>query len=1023
MNTQSTRQNFRRAALSLAVVVGALTGGASHSGPGPAPTSVAQLPLTISVPSHPQIVIAVGNSESMDGNLSGAIMAGSGSLGAGLALLQNSSSPVNFAIPPGFTPPLNPGAGGFAPYTVVAGGHLADNSPSRLNVAKAGITAMLNTFMPNADFALLDYQTGGATLYTTWVYQMSPVGSGFVFTNVQLPLNRYVTNPCLNYLGLPTGNTVRNNCRAIQLSGQIIGNMSTSQFMQISTSSDDPLINDVLYAGGIAPTCLVYGGPNPVNPYPPNFTLAQYNANPGNIHESYSHTVNACAPTTFPTNAGFVPYTPQTMYIERGFGYGAGQSPNSARTVVPMVSAGQFPTAGTVAASIASFTPFLAPETNSTGTTEIKASAGQSALPGLLLGAKNYYQTANPPSTNGCPASRYVVLLTDGLPTLDLAGHSWPPPGTTSAAAYGMTVSFNPDGSLNAAATNDQAVKDTVNQLAALKAAGIKTYVIGLGAGVDPAQNPAAAQVLTAMAIAGGSGSYFAALSPTALTNDLQVILAKILAATQSTASTAVNSTGLHNGSVAYLAQFTTSDTNQDWTGDLGAFPIDPATGQVNTAPASALWSARTSLDAQAWDTGRVIATWDPVLRVGIPFEWNPALAPNGISTTTPLGSQLTTFAPDPNGQDVLNFLRGKVGQEQRFGGQFRNRTHKLGDIVDSAPLYIGKPSGFTQTAAYFTFTTTHAARSPIIYIGADDGMLHAFDAMTGVERFAYVPNGVFSHLVALANPFYNQNHQFYVNGTPQAADVEFADSTWHTVLVGSEGAGGKSLFALDVTNPDSITSEAALSAAVLWEFSDPDMGLSFSEPAFASTNIGGSLTGGWLVFAGNGYNSPNQKPFLYAIDPKTGAMRAKIDLCAAVPTACNLGLANGLSSVSVVNSYGQVSAPFDTVYAGDLQGNIWRVDITNVNPALWTVKVIFQARDAGGAMQPITTTPAVTLNPEFPRILGTMVIVGTGELLGFPDLGTTQTQTLYGILDAPTGTSPRSASRASPRAPISCIR
>jgi type IV pilus assembly protein PilY1 len=178
-------------------------------------------------------------------------------------------------------------------------------------------------------------------------------------------------------------------------------------------------------------------------------------------------------------------------------------------------------------------------------------------------------------------------------------------------------------------------------------------------------------------------------------------------------------------------------------------------------------------------------------------------------------------------------------------------------------------------------------------------------------------------------------------------------------------------------------------------------MGLSFSEPAFASTSAG------WLVLFGNGYNSPTQKPFLYALDPHTGTVRGKVDLCAAVPTACNTALANGLSSVSVVNSYGQVSAFANMVYAGDLQGNLWRVDITNSNPANWVVTVIFQARDSSSIPQPITTIPAVTLNPLFPQILGTMVMIGTGQLLGLPDLSTTQVQTLYGIFDAPTGASP----------------
>ena len=196
--------------------------------------------------------------------------------------------------------------------------------------------------------------------------------------------------------------------------------------MQVSTSSDDPLINDVLYAsGGIDPVCLVYGGnqaggigPDPATPYPPNYSLAQFNANLGNIRETYKAQVNSCARTTFPTNAGFIGYTPQEMYILRGWAFAANQNPTTGTVEVPMRTAGAAPTSASVSTAIAAFTPFLAPETNSTATGEIKASAGQSAVPGILAGAQNYYTVQNPASSNGCPANRYVVLVTDGLPTV-----------------------------------------------------------------------------------------------------------------------------------------------------------------------------------------------------------------------------------------------------------------------------------------------------------------------------------------------------------------------------------------------------------------------------------------------------------------------------------------------------------------------------------------------------------------------------------------------------------------------------
>ncbi|MBV9725294.1 MAG: pilus assembly protein PilY [Gammaproteobacteria bacterium] len=1004
MRIRTPAEILQPAIVLLGVIACVILGRTSHSVPAAVtPTPIAQVPLTVATAAHPQIVIAVGNSQSMDGNLSGAIMTGSGALNPTLTLLQASSSPVNFTIPGGFVPPLNAGAGGVAPYTVAANGVLVDNSPSRLNVAKQGIAAVLNAFLPNADFALFDYVLTGTGVHNTWLYEMSPTTGPFVFSNtITPPPDRWVANPCYQYHTLGNGTVLWNDCHAIDISNKVTGNMDQAQFMQISASSDDPLINDVLYTNsGIDAVCLDYGGVNPANPYVA-YTLGQYNASPSNISESYVRQANICPPTTFPTNAGYVPFTPQTLYIRRGFGYYGGQSATSANTLVPMTSAGANPTAASVNTALAAFTPYLAPETSSPGSAEIKAAGGQSALAGLLHGTRQYYKTANPPSTNGCAAQRYVILLTDGLPTLDLGGGSWPPPGTVSAQQWGMRVAFNADGSLDTSSnTNDQAVLDTVSELTQLQKQGINTYVIGLGAGVDPSVNPVAAQVLTAFAIAGGTGTYFAATSAVALTNDLQSIVARIIAATQSTASTGVNSTGLHSGSVAYLAQFTTSDNYQDWTGNLNAWPINPSTGQVDTTAGNQLWSAQAQLDAQGANA-RLIVTWDPLAKSGTPFRWSPPPATQGISATTALGQALGSFGPDPNGQDVLQYLRGSNAQEQRNGGPFRNRTHKLGDIVFSGPLYVGAPNGLAQTPDYFAFVTAHAQRAPVVYVGANDGMLHAFDAATGAERFAYVPNGVFNNLVKLANPYYNQQHQYFVNGSPRVADVKFAsDGSWHTVLVGTEGAGGSTLFALDVSAPDSLLTEAQVAQAVLWEFTDPDMGLSFSEPEIVTT------AAGWMVVVGNGYNSPHQKPVLYGLDPQTGAILAKIDLCAAVPTACNTAVANGLSSVAVVNSYGQVSAAANVAYAGDLQGNVWRVDITDANPANWIVSVMFQATDPGGAPQPITTVPAVTLNPKFPNLLGTMVYVGTGQLLGIPDLSTTQTQTLYGIYDPPTGATP----------------
>lgn len=949
--------------------------------------SISNIPLTLVSPAHPQVLLAIPNSQSVDGDLSGAIMTGSG-MSAVPSQLNASSSPVDFTVPSGFTPPVTGGAAGSSqPYTTTCGAYLCDNSASRLNVAKQSIQAILDSFVGNTDFGLLDYSTGGPALYSTWLYVMSNTG-GFTFSTTNTPappVGEYINNPCYN---VSTGNTIYNNCN--NMKALLGAQLMTQPYMNVQFSSDDPTVNDVLYAGGLSPVCLVYGATNPTTPFPPYRSLAQYNN--GNITVSYPSEINACAPVTGPTNAGFVPYQPQTMYIQRGFGYYVNsQSATTGNLILPLQSAGNNPTPTQIQTVINKFTPYLQPETNNTGTSEIKALAVQSPMAGLLSKALAYFNT-NPASSNGCPPQRYVIMITDGLPTEDLDGNSWPPLGSQSAAGYGVTATFNADGSLNS--TNDQALTDTISQLTALAGSAnpVKTYIIGVGAGVDPTQNPQAAATLTAMAVAGQTGNYYAATSPAQVALDMTAILTAIQAANMSTSSAAVNSTGLKAGAVAYQAQFTSAETPyQDWTGNLVAYPI-LSNGSVNTTTPS--WASQTQLDTQTPAT-RVIATWNPVSASGVPFEWGSG---SGITQSTTLGLDLGST--DATIQNVVAYLRGDHSQEIHNGGSYRDRSHVLGDIVDSNPLFVGPPNGPYQDPSYVSFELAQANRASVIYVGADDGMLHAIDPATGDEKFAYVPNGVFTNLVRLTKPTYNQQHQFFVDGSPTSGDVQFSDNSWHTLLVGGLNAGGNSIYALDVTDPAAITSESTLASDVLWEFTDPYLGFTYSQPFIARTNVTGS---NFVVFFGSGYNNSDGKPYLYAVNAQTGALLTRIDLCASVtPNPCNASLPNGLSSPVALNSGGALSLPDDTVYAGDLQGNLWKVNIANATPASWSVQLLFQARDTSNNPQPITTAPVVSLHPNFPRDLGTIVYFGTGQLLGTPDLSTTSTQTFYGVWDKP---------------------
>lgn len=947
--------------------------------------SISQVPLQLGAPVHPQVLLAVGNSESMDGNLRGAIMVGSGSLGSGLSILNASSSPLSYSVPAGFTPPVTgPDILGNAPYTATVGGNLVDNGDSRLNVAKGGVAAILNAYMQNTDFALADYSTSGTNLYATWVYYMSAT-AGFTFTNTSTaqiagssaPFT--VANPCFGYL-LSTSVTVKANCAAMVPTLYSATTLNLNAYMLVAASSDNANVNDVLYASGQPAVYVNYGGSTMSNN-----TLSGYNN--GSVLSSYPSSLPNANRVTGPTNAGYVPQSQQVMYVQRGFGYGGSQSASSGNIVVPMQTAGVAPTTATVATAIAQFTPSLQPETNNASTAEIKAAAGQAALAGLLSKAKSYLATTK--GTGTCAPQQYVVLISDGLPTMDLAGKAWPPLGSAAATTYGVSATFNADGTV--AVTNDTALTDTVSTLTALKTAGINTYIVGLGAGVDPTLNPAAAATLKAMAMAGGTSVSYPATSPAALVSALNNILISIQAGSLATTQSAVNSTILKAGSAQYQASFTSNDTPyQDWTGDLQKTTLDATTG-LPTGPAS--WSAQTLLDNAAtsdgWLTTRKITTWNPTLNSGAgggaPFQ----LANLSPAQIAQLGSA-----------SAFNYLRGDSSQEKRNGGTFRNRSHILGDIVNSTPRYIGAPADVYFSASYFSFAAANKARPAMLYTGANDGMLHAFNASTGSEQFAFVPNGVFSKLRQLTSTIYNQSHQFFVDGAPETGDVQFSDASWHTVLVGGENAGGQSIYAMDVTSPATLTTEASVASAVLWEFNDINMGYSFSSPKIASINA----TSKFAAFFGNGYNSSSQSPWLFAVNSQTGQKLAGIDLCAAVfatlPTACNSALPNGLSSVTVANADGLPGAPITQVYAGDLQGNLWAIDVANVNPSSWTVRLLFQARDSGGAPQAITTPPVVTLNPNYPGKAGNFVMIGTGQFLGAADLSTTQTQTAYGIWD-----------------------
>ncbi len=513
-----------------------------------------------------------------------------------------------------------------------------------------------------------------------------------------------------------------------------------------------------------------------------------------------------------------------------------------------------------------------------------------------------------------------------------------------------------------------------------------------------------------------GRGQFLSAKDPTALDTALSNAISSINDRTGSASSVAANSRSLNTNTQIYQGRFTSGK----WSGDLRAIAVNPD-GTVG----SQIWSADTQLAAQNWDTGRSIITRNG--NKGIPFRWVTSGADALTSSQqTALNADPATGTSDGEGQARLNYLRGDASNEGT-GNNYRERTKndgstkfKLGDIVNSSPIFVGTPSPLPDLEAvpHSSFRIAHTGRREMVYVGANDGMLHGFDAATGDEKIAYVPamSSHFSNLNLLTDPTYV--HRYYVDGSPAVGDAfgNFSNgclstACWRTVLVGSMGGGGKGVFALDVTDPDgtvignlAFSSESNAGNISLWEFTDAatpdDMGYTYGRATIARVRTSATTTA-WAAIFANGYNSVNERAILYVVNIVDGTQIAKINL-----TGTATGTGNGLSTPAVVDNDGDYIA--DYVYAGDLLGNMWKIDLTDNSPSNWdsffkkgnNPVPLFKAVDDNGNAQPITQRPEVGDHPDGET--GLMVYFGTGKYLenGDKTPSASPVQTFYGIWD-----------------------
>ncbi len=830
------------------------------------------------------------------------------------------------------------------------------DASTRGNIARSVLRNTITAYRGTFQWGLASFALRNASLYSTYAYYFGG-NAEVVFTN-----------SCVGGLS-PANNNLR--CVANPQPG------NGFNFITYRYSGDDPAINDVLYTGNYGNQLWGIG----VNNSTQYQVFDNHTGVAGWAAGDFSGGKGTWSFT--PTDAGFLPATPpnnRMFWLNRAWGYNGDIT--GAGAINEAVAADSN-------AHLSTLMALLAPETNNNATTELKNAAVFTPLAGTLGTVRDYFagNVAGKPSPIGQTCQKnFVLLATDGNPTGKTDG--------SMVALADMSNTFNAatgTWTFGAAAT---AVFDRVTALRTTPLGATKydvqSYVIGLG---DSVANASSVATLNRMAELGGTSAAYLASDEAALADAFRRISIDIISRTAAASSVSLNSGSLSNGSRVYQGRFSSAD----WAGQLLSYPV-AASGEPGTTPD---WDAAQKLNTQHWSTGRQILTYKPSAALGsrgVPLRWPAnAAAPGAGEIDAGMVTLLNkngSGAVDNFGVQRLEFLRGNTAREERncpscSAPVFRNRAVSvLGDIVNSAPAYVGGATSeyrdTMEASRYSTYAAGRASQTPTIFVGANDGMLHAFNANTGAELFAYMPWAVRDRLSSLTtNPYV---HLFTVDGSPSVGDVYIGG--WKTMLVAGMNAGAPGLYALDVSNSGDF-SEAQAAKVVRWEIgnADADVGHVFGKPILAKMR-----DGRWRAIVGNGYNSSNGRAVLLLVDLETGAI-SRIDTKAGSAAA-----PNGLSAVAVVSTNDNGVA--DTVYAGDLAGNLWKFDVSDASPAAW--KVAFgtaatpKALFSTAAGQAITARPDVTRHPKG----GYMVAVGSGRYVDVGDNAAGSTQALYGIWD-----------------------
>lgn len=451
--------------------------------------------------------------------------------------------------------------------------------------------------------------------------------------------------------------------------------------------------------------------------------------------------------------------------------------------------------------------------------------------------------------------------------------------------------------------------------------------------------------------------------------------------ATAASASSAV----LQSDTRLFVAGFRSTD----WSGEVKAYAL----GENGAREDDPIWNAESLLPPP---TRKIFTSLSPV-GDAVELVWDY------LSATQ---KQALNYAPNDNpdnlGSARIAWLRGneQSGLRSRSGS---GTLRLLGDVVYSNPQFVGTPDygygllegGEGATYASFRSSDDYRNRPEVLYVGANDGMLHAFDAEDGVELFAYmpsehllpVPGGKHAPITSLMDR--NYAHRYYLDGVPAIGDA-YVGGAWKTILVGTLGAGGRSVFALDVTDPTSFGA-----GNVLWELTDDDLGYNVGQPEIVRMR-----NGDWAAVFGNGYNSATQRAILFVVRLSDGAILAKIDTGAG-----DADSPNGLAATQSTD-WPKSDLQASLIYAGDLQGHLWRFDVSkSKGKSLGDASLLFRAMDPSGTPQPITAGPNIAAYPGSDAII---VTFGTGSYFRSDDalIEDPQIQTVYGLFDADAKTS-----------------